>query len=47
MDLQLKLSTFKATNTSVQDVHPDIVGGMVRKRPGKRTICLRSECLSS
>ena len=35
MDLQLKLSTSKATSTTVQDVHPDIARGMIRKRPGK------------
>ena len=41
MDLQLKLSTSKATSTTVQDVHPDIARGMVRKKPGKlTTICL-------
>ena len=43
MDLQLKLSISKATSTTVQDVHPDIARGMVRKRPGKITICLRPE----
>ena len=35
MDLQLKLSASKATGTAVQDVHPDIARGMVRKWPGK------------
>ena len=35
MDLQLKLSTSKATSATVQDVHPDIARGMIRKRPGK------------
>ena len=44
MNLKLKLSTFKATSTNVQDVHPDIAKGMVRKRPGKLTICLRPRC---
>ena len=39
MDLQLKLSTSKATSTTAQDVHPDIARGTVRKRPGKLTIC--------
>ena len=34
MDLQLKLSTSKATSTTVQDVHPVIAKG-IRKRPGK------------
>ena len=34
MDLQLKLSTFKATGTTVQDVRPDIARGQ-RKSPGK------------
>ena len=29
MDLQLKLSTSKATSTTVQDVHPDIARGML------------------
>ena len=43
MDLQLKLSKSKATSTTVQDVHPDIASAMVRKRPGKITICLRPE----
>ena len=28
-DLQLKLSTSKATSTTVQDVHPDIARGML------------------
>ena len=41
MDLQLKLSKSKATSTTAQDVHPDIARGMVRKRPGKLTNCLR------
>ena len=41
MDLQLKLSKSKATSTTVRDVHPDIARGMVRKRPGKLTNCLR------
>ena len=35
MDLQLKLSISKATSTIVQDVHPDIVRRMIRKRLGK------------
>ena len=43
MDLQLTLSKSKATSTTVQDVHPDIATAMVRKRPGKITICLRPE----
>ena len=43
MDLQLKLSKSKATSTTAQDVHPDIARGMVRKRPGKLTNCLRPE----
>ena len=43
MDLQLTLSKSKATSTTVQDVHPDIASAMVRKRPGKITICLRPE----
>ena len=34
MDLQLKLYTFKATSTTVQDVHPDIATG-IRKSAGK------------
>ena len=34
MDLQLKLSTSKATSTTVQDVHPDIARE-IRKCPGK------------
>ena len=34
MDLQLQLSTSKATSTTVQDVHPDIARG-IRKSPGK------------
>ena len=47
MDLQLKLSTSKATSTTVQDVHPDIARGMVRKRPDKLTICLRPDSMSA
>ena len=45
MDLQLKLSTSKAKSTTVQDVHPDITRGMIRKTPGKLigTLCLRPE----
>ena len=43
MDLQLTLSKSKATSTTVQDVHPDIASAMVRKRPGKITICLTPE----
>ena len=31
MDLQLKLSTSKATSTTVQDVHPDIARGIKGK----------------
>ena len=34
MDLQIKLSTSKATSTTVQDVHPDIARG-IRKSPAK------------
>ena len=31
MDLHLKLSTSEATSITVQDVHPDIARGMIRK----------------
>ena len=32
MNLQLMLSTSKSTSTTVQDVHPDIARGMIRKK---------------
>ena len=48
MDLQLKLSISKATSTTVQDVHPDIARGMIRKRPGKlQSLYLGTLCLKA
>ena len=45
MDPKLKLSTSKARSRTVQDVHPHIAGGRIRKVPSKLigTLCLRPE----
>ena len=47
MDLQPKLSTSKATSTTVQDVHPDIASQRDKEKPRQAysyiTVCLRPE----
>ena len=47
MDLQRKLTTSKATNTTVQDVHHDIASLRDKEKPMQAysyySLCLRSE----